>query len=511
MATAVNFPQCDHLRSIITLSVFTSEQTELIHINEQLSSLDRHIAELNTLRRTLHRRTVQLQNQLLPINTFPLEILSYIFQLVVGQKDYRRYWEGCYQGCLGQAFVLSSVSSHFRHVAFGTPELWDRISLQIAEDKTIGNISPLLQHCISCAPNISLCISERRSYDDCTTTNIRSVIETFITLETTRKVKTFHLHGSTHVSMLLSEINTTSFPMIEALTISGGRGTNYLRELDFCEMNKLTRLDIGGDWLDFPLFVPPSLQYLHISTVWQKMFVSLLYQCPNLVECSAEIVTELDGPPFTKPLILKHLKRLRTGAMNALTMSPSLQHLQLPSLESLVLYHSNGRPSLDIVQFCCSVSATLTSLSIHIRSTTLDYEDLHQLCRFSFPKLRNLRFTSLYVKPLMSAIHSLSPLDTESNNPRPLNLPALEFIIFKSPWAEGDPRILLDLLKNWWSDEALHLHVHLKPFVSPCECETDWTPALREELRLIKGSRQMKITWGHNEITESPAPLESQP
>ncbi|KAF7783255.1 hypothetical protein Agabi119p4_2631 [Agaricus bisporus var. burnettii] len=510
MASAVNSPECDYLRSITALYVFAGEQAELIHVNEQLSSLDRHIAELNTLRSTLHRRTVQLQNQLLPIYTFPLEILSYIFQLVVGPENYHRYSGGCYQECLRQAFVLSSVSSHFRHVAFGTSELWDRISLQIVEDKAIGNISPLLQHCISCASrNVSLCIFERRSNEDYRDT--RSVIENFITLETTRKVKIFHLHGSTHVWMWIPEINAPSFPMIETLAITCEeiKATDF-RKIDFGEMNNLTRLVIiGSDWLDVPIILPPSLQYLGISTVSQKVFVSLLYQCPNLVECSADTGRELDGPPFTKPLILNHLRRLQTGAMNAITMSSSLQYLQLPSLESLELNHFNERPSLDIVPFCCNVSATLTSLAISTRSKTLDYEDLHQLCRFSFPKLRDLRFTSIYVEPLMSVIHSLSPLDTESNNPRPLNLPALEFIIFNSPLcSEGDPRILLDLLKNWWSDEALYLHVQLRPFLSS---EAVWTPALREEFRLIKGSRQIKITWGHNEITESPAPLESQP
>ncbi|KAF7783256.1 hypothetical protein Agabi119p4_2632 [Agaricus bisporus var. burnettii] len=225
------------------------------------------------------------------------------------------------------------------------------------------------------------------------------------------------------------------------------------------------------------------------------MFVSLLYQCPNLVECSAEIVTELYGPLFTKPLILNHLKRLDTGTMDALTMSSSLQHLQLPSLESLELDHESD--SLDIVPFCCHVSATLTSLIILTPSVVFEYDDLYQLCRFTFPKLRDLRFISLYVEPLMGVIHSLSPLDNESNHSRPLNLPALESITLCSQWAKGDPCIILDSLKNWWSDETLHLHFK---FQIPRPSDKYWTPALEEEFRLIKGSRQIEITWGNSKI-----------
>ncbi|KAF7783247.1 hypothetical protein Agabi119p4_2623 [Agaricus bisporus var. burnettii] len=290
--------------------------------------------------------------------------------------------------------------------------------------------------------------------------------------------------------------------MIETLLISCGYEIEALsaRDFDFGTLDTVTRLRIYAPapvTLKFPIIVPPSVQYLELSEVPQKVFVSLLYQCPNLVECSADVRKELDGPPFTKPLILNHLKRLDTGAMNAIVMSSSVQHLLLPSLEFLRLDYLS-ECSLDIVPFCRSVSATLTSLTIRMHSATSDYEGLYQLCRSTFPKLRDLKFDSEYFTPLMSAIRALSPLDGDCNNLRPLHLSALESISWYSDALGMAPRILLDSLKNWWSDEALHLHLEFYGYSR--SQQEDWTPGLREELRSIVGRHQIEIIWAGDKI-----------
>ncbi|EKM81381.1 hypothetical protein AGABI1DRAFT_91089 [Agaricus bisporus var. burnettii JB137-S8] len=480
MESEANSPECDYLRSMTAPYVSASEQAELSHMHERLASLDRHISELNTLRSTIHRRASQLHNQLSLINTLPIEIFSYILQLVVGSKNKNFYSGGCcYRECLRQAFVLSSVSSHFRHVAFGTSELWDRISLQIAEDEVIGNISPLLQHCISCAPkSVSLCIFESRRNEDCRDT--RSVIETFITLETTRKVKTLHLHGSTHVWMWIPEFNAASFPMIETLEVSFGHKADA-SGFDFGTLDTVTRLRIydAPPTLNFPIIAPPSLQFLEISSVSQTAFLLLLFQCPNLVECYAKIAKDLDDLPFAKPIILNHLKRLRTKNKNAFAVSSFLQHLRLPSLEFFEFNHQ-VEGSLDIVPFCRGVSATLTTLTILTYSRTLDNDDLYELCRLTFPKLRVLKL-NLYHISLLSAIRALSPLDDECNasDLRPLHLPALRSISLYSDVLELGPRTILDLLKNWWSDEELHLRLEFGHYSFG---RKDWTPEQREEL-----------------------------
>ncbi|KAF7783264.1 hypothetical protein Agabi119p4_2640 [Agaricus bisporus var. burnettii] len=393
--------RCDHLRNHKAPYAFANQRAELIHVSEELSSLDRHISELNTLRSTLHLRTLQLHNLLSPIYVFPTEILSYIFQLVVNPESYDHRNFGIHQECLDRALVLSSVTSQFRHIAFGTPELWNRILLCIVEGDPIGKVSSLLQHCIAHASSVTLCVIERHNKSG---SDFRSVIETLLTSDTTRKVKAFKLHSLNNVSSWTSKLNSSSFPMVESLIIRCGSGTQHLSGFDFATLNNLTRLDIDGAWLNVPIIVPPSVRYLNIYKVSHKVFVSLLYQCPNLVECAADTIKGLDGPPFTEPLILSHLKQLDAGGMNAITTEMSLQYLQLPSLESLELDHSTVHRSFAGIQvsLCWNVSATLTTLTINTHSRTFDYDELYQLCRFTFPKLRVLKFDSPYFSPLVN-------------------------------------------------------------------------------------------------------------
>ncbi|EKM81368.1 hypothetical protein AGABI1DRAFT_127374 [Agaricus bisporus var. burnettii JB137-S8] len=318
----------------------------------------------------------------------------------------------------------------------------------------ISDVSSLLQHCIARAQDVTICVCSGRDGFE--------YIETLLTLDVTRKVKAFH--DLSYESSRISKLNRTSFPMIETLLISCGYKIEALsaRDFDFGTLDTVTRLRIYAPLapvtLKFPIIVPPSVQYLELSEVPQKVFVPLLYQCPNLVECSADVRKELDGPPFTKPLILNHLRRLDTGAMNAIVMSSSVQHLLLPSLEFLRLDYLS-ESSLDIVPFCRSVSATLTSLTMRMHLATSDYEIFYAL---------------------MSAIRALSPLDGDCNNLRPLHLPALESISWYSDALGMAPRILLDSLKNWWSDEALHLHLEFYGYSR--SQQEDWTSGLRIEV-----------------------------
>ncbi|EKM75962.1 hypothetical protein AGABI1DRAFT_131682 [Agaricus bisporus var. burnettii JB137-S8] len=99
---------------------------------------------------------------------------------------------------LRRALVLSSASSHFRHVAFDTPELWNKIPLYKDEGKAIGKVSSLLQHCIARAPNATISVSDK--YSDGGGGDLRSAIEILFASDTTRKVKALELYSSLHAS-----------------------------------------------------------------------------------------------------------------------------------------------------------------------------------------------------------------------------------------------------------------------------------------------------------------------
>jgi hypothetical protein len=115
--------------------------------------VDSHISRLIALRHVLHHRLRQLHHLLSPINTLPIEVLSYIFQQAIDSRDhYSGLGFDRYRQYLDQAFVLrSSVSTHFRHAALGTHELWQGVPLRLTSRKAIHKASSLLQHCIALA------------------------------------------------------------------------------------------------------------------------------------------------------------------------------------------------------------------------------------------------------------------------------------------------------------------------------------------------------------------------
>lgn len=149
------------------------------------------------------------------------------------------------------------------------------------------------------------------------------------------------------------------------------RRTNseHLSGFNFGALNTMTR---------FRSFRLSFLHPCNTCGVSEEVFASLLYQCPNLVECSARILREFHGLLFIEPLILNHLQRLDTRATNVITMSSSLRHLQLPSLKFLYLLHVDRSHSHDLL-FRRNVSATLTTLAIATLSSTLDDDGLYQL------------------------------------------------------------------------------------------------------------------------------------
>jgi hypothetical protein len=487
----VKFQQCDYLDRGTLPPAFASERAELVHIIEQISSLDSHISQLATLRSTLLCRSRQLHNMLLPIHTLPIEILSYIFQQLthLGDHDYSNLDR--YDECLRRAFVLKSVSSHFRHVAFGTPELWKRIPLLIFHDEAIGKASSLLQFCITLAPSvdISVCLAVDEE-------KVRLAFDVLLTPGTMRKVKSLDLSQYYHAPNLwIDKFKGSCCPVLETLSL--GLKLDELLVIDMGTLTTVTRLIIYAPWFDHSFIVPPSVQYLDVNYVSQQVLVSLLYQCPNLVECDVTIDIDIeDGfgadTQFTKPLTLPHLKRLSSPPINAIMMNSSVENLRLPSLEYLYL------PSLrrGAILLYRNVSTTLTTLVIGTVDGESDYEDLMQLCRIPVPELRKLKIYWDYQLPPFTRVLEL--FDGNSNNSKPHYFPALRSVTLCCH-VTLEPHSLLDLLKEWKIGETSYFHIHFDSYGYGYH---QWSPELLEELKSIVGRRQIEVTWGYDKIHE---------
>lgn len=175
-----NSHHCDYLR--LHIAPDKNEPAELVHINEQITSLDDHILQLNELRRALHRRSCQLRNACSPAYTLPVEVLSHIFQFTIDPgtdtllADFKTY-----STCLRSALTLSSVSTPFRQVALDTPELWKRIPLKIFKVKNIDKFVSLLRHCTTLSPYVGVSVWEALREAD-----IPSVVETLLSSDIAR-------------------------------------------------------------------------------------------------------------------------------------------------------------------------------------------------------------------------------------------------------------------------------------------------------------------------------------
>jgi hypothetical protein len=428
-----------------------------------------------------------------PIHTLPIEILSYIFQQLVYSVHYDHWYFNWYEKCRRQAFVLGSVSSHFRHVAFGTPELWKRIPLLITNGEAIGKASSLLQHCITLAPSVSISVAGTLDEEETC-----SAIDILLTPDTMRKVKSFELYESIHRSDLwIDKFNGSCVPMLDTLRMACDQ---QAFTFDLGMLTTVTRLRIHACYLDLSTILPPSVQYLSISDLPQQMLVSLLYQCPNLVECTIDVNTNIHNglgadTQFTKPLTFAHLKHLTSTNINAIMMNSSVENLRLPSLEFLELECSQGSKFLGVIPLCRNVSATLTTLIIGADPKEFTYDDMFQLWRIPFPKLKKLEFYSLDWACFLRIIRALALLEA-SNDSNPHYCPALRSITLRCS-DDTEPRSIVDLLKGLRIGEVFYLHIKFRSHSSNFP---KWPSKLREELRPVLGSRQVEVTWNNDKV-----------
>jgi hypothetical protein len=212
-----------------------------------------------------------------------------------------------YSTCLSQALTLSVVSSHFRHVAFCTPDLWKRVPI-IAGGK-INRVSAAVQHCMLLAPYVKASVREGGLDGEAAF----SVIETLLTPEMAQKLMALDLRCSTNPTLWLNKLQVSSFPILECLIIETGV-YGMCREVstfDFGVLNSVTKLILKAPQLGLPVGIPSCVQVLSLNEVPQEVQISILYQCPNLVECFSWYADSYpDSTGFANPLTLKNLKRL---------------------------------------------------------------------------------------------------------------------------------------------------------------------------------------------------------
>jgi hypothetical protein len=154
---------------------------------------------------------------------------------------------------------------------------------------------------------------------------------------------------------------------------------------------------------------------------------------------------------------------------------------------------------MGLFLLCRNVSATLTTLKIHLLGNVESehYDDLYQLCGLPFPKLRKLGLSSLGSKSISSIIRVLTLRTEGYDNVKPRYFPSLTALTLNCFDGEMEPRCLLGLLEKWRVGEVSYFHVKVK---GHCLRPRDWSQELREKLRSVVGSRQVRVTWGGSKV-----------
>jgi hypothetical protein len=440
-----------------------------------------------------------------PVYILPVDVLSYIFQLAVDPGTNSLLADiQTYSKCLRQSLILSSVSTHLRQVALGTPELWKRIPLKIFKITLIDRFTSLLGHCTALSPYVGVSVWEVLNEAEAP-----RVVETLLTPDIARKIRAFELkHFQDTANIWIKKLQVSS-PMLNTFSIT--RESPAFKEaddetslsFDLGSLDTVTRVVIRGPYLVPPINLPPSVQVLRLYNVPKVVQLSLIYQCPNLIECLAnsdeDIYADIITPsPFPDPLALNYLKRLTWPINCGLDTIRFVQNFQLPSLEYLQIHHYQ-REKLDGVRLLCyNVSATLTTLVIYTLSFTPEYDDLRELFRLPLPMLVNLGISSISMEPILSAIRALPPNDGECNDLEHQHLPSLRLLILACN-SRIEPHLLPDLFTKWRIGETSYFHVKVK---SPLSADEDWSPELREELKSIVGDRRIEVTWNNKKIQQ---------
>jgi hypothetical protein len=413
-----------------------------------------------------------------PIYTIPLEILSLIFQEMVEPEDpLKRDFRARSRG-LQQAFVLASVSTHFRDVALRTPELWERIHLPILaeEPSKWAECTSLLRHCASYASHLELSVRALGSHYHPYLT-VKMIAQIFSSPVVKQKIKVLRLltlfRDPREMISFLS-----SLPALDTLALFNDIEYPTFH-IDLSSLS-LPHAAIHDTSYLKSISLPSSTKVLHLTNIHTTLKLDFLKQCPDLVELVIDIFGQHNKSYdlFT----LKQLKRLSA------TTTQILKNLQTRILNSLSLgwiNRDNAEGLTSIIPFCRQISTSLTTLILNYFPETWESTDF-QLLFGSLPKLRNLGLFPVWIENIVKPICALQyRKDTRED----LYLPTLERLVVGSH-AFGHSH--LSCFPN--GGETSHFHLDFR-IDFPTSWGQIWLPRLRDELRWISRGRQIEITY----------------
>lgn len=278
------------------------------------------------------------RNALPHINVIPVELLAYIFNMVVDPEQRFPHSYAAHQDPVDGLHV-SQVCRHWRNVAFGFLELWS----------TVDTARPMsVNVMLSRAQGAPLKVILRdRVNDDCVAPCLKDTGVLMDIVDETHRIEELHVEPKYSYGSLLIERFNQPAPNLRALTIDNVDGVSnkaYLPRLfDGCTP-RLQRLTLGGfTYWNGNTFANLTHLCLHdhspesrrpLSSLMQFLHSSPSLQVLSLIAADINLEVERDQSLFNiqlRPTVLPHLRTLDIGqSFSPQATARLLSHLILP-------------------------------------------------------------------------------------------------------------------------------------------------------------------------------------
>ena len=305
-------------------------------------------------------------------------------------------------GSLPDALLLSSVCSDWRRTVAETPQLWSsiKIDLPLSQNSdiarsTLPRLATFIDEWLSRSGQLPLNISLCYGRDEETPLD-------FLTLKKYRRIfKILNQYSSRWRSLnisvpptLLPFFQPDSLPLLEQLHITYNPEAYYLiafpptpclntvKIQPFTNPEFLISPEIGIQW--------HTVTHVSLESITSRDFFALLRQNPQLVHCTFHKVVDkiedyLHEPPIFCQLTYLSLHHQSDHPYRVLNI------LNLPSLETLVLFNVTIDPVIALIERSACSLHTLSLMNWQIRKT----DKLIPLLEFLSPSLKRLAISRL--------------------------------------------------------------------------------------------------------------------
>ncbi|RDB19262.1 hypothetical protein Hypma_013519 [Hypsizygus marmoreus] len=388
-----------------------SAELNFIELEAQIASAQRVLNTLNRQRKDDIRELRILRAAVAPHNKLPPEILSEIFEhyvdepIVICSKQPQT---------VVSPFTLAHVSSKWRHIAFSTPSLWNRILIDCGDWTNMDTLTDIAHNYLQFSGSMPITLqttgsfSQPRNHGLLDRSNL--ILDLILPFGTQIQHLTLSFPAVWMQNALDSYIAGFNWDFLESVeltyTASQYRDIHFSRVMRiFGNAPRLNKFSVtmGPEWprvgtrdiFDLPWSQLTELHFTHLI-IPITLIPVILRECTRLVKCTLSVAKEFVDAvaPFVplSDLVMPTVRSLTLYNPMNFDCDKYLERISFPNLERLVVKIGgegrNGRKwsqsqfSAIIARFGCSLKSLSTTADI-------DHADIESVLG-DVPSLREL-------------------------------------------------------------------------------------------------------------------------